>query len=331
MKSGLSSARSQKQFEVSLSKLLFLIAFLFLLSTTTSFALDSSTPPIEPLPKTMEEQNTEIPQDSESSSVQNKENENIGSIPEPTRDRSGFIVKNLAQSGYILKSYNPRTILGTGEIIYVKKGGLKDLKVGQKLTVFSAKRKVFQPKPVNEEIFDLEYERFDRTTDSYFMAANDLEINLSRPIKDFLKFEEKPIGYIVKNLGTIEILEKGEFSDKAIIRETFIPIKSGDRLVPYTSKNPQSTREKDIVFEKFEAAIIAFSKIGTLASLNDIIFIDKGQKHGLIPGDRLEVFVDPQNKESGMFNFWKTQYQVMPSQVIGKIQILSTNQTTSTI
>jgi hypothetical protein len=40
--------------------------------------------------------------------------------------------------------------LGNGEIIYVKKGGLENFKVGQKLTVFSAKKKVFQPKPVNE-------------------------------------------------------------------------------------------------------------------------------------------------------------------------------------
>jgi hypothetical protein len=162
------------------------------------------------------------------------------------------------------------------------------------------------------------------------MAVGDLQVNLTKLIKDFLKLDEKPIGVIVKNLGTIEILEKGEFSDKAIIREILIPIKSGDMLIPYKPKNPQSTREKDIDLEKFEAVIIAFRKIGMLASLNVIFFIDKGQKHVLIPGDRLEFFVSPQNKESGMFNFWKTRYQVIPSQIIGKIQIISTNETTLT-
>ncbi|GEM_PF-4679691 len=283
--------------------------------------------PIQEPEVSEEAEKSQVPEVSSEISEQNDNNE---SIPKPTRQRSGFIVKDIAKSGFILKSFKPDIFIENGAIIYVKKGELDELKIGQRFTIFSAKRKISPPKVVNEEFLDQEYDSFDRTTDSYYMAANDYETKLIKPIKKIFKIKEKTVGVLVKKLGTIEILEKGQFADKAIVLETFSPIKSGDRFVPKTDQKIATKRAKDIDRQTFEGIIMAFDKVGTLASRNDIIFIDKGRDNGLLVGDRLDIFVKPQKKQKRGFEFWKNKDIPMPDQIIGKIQILSTKKTTAT-
>jgi len=287
-------------------------------------------PPVSNAQQSEKEYLAEEPGALKEANEQNKNDENNESIPLPTRRRSGFIIKNIAKSGFIVKSFKPDTILGNGEIIYVKKDGLEDLKIGQRYILFSAKQKVLPPKIVNDELFDLELKSYDRASDAYYMAANDVDLNLTKPIKKIFKLKEKTVGFLVKKLGTIEILEKGQFAYKAIIREAFAPIKTGDRFIAETSQNFATIREKKVDAENFKGVIMAFSKIGTLASKNDIIMIDKGSEDGLITGDRLDIFVKPQKKQSSGLKFWQNKDITMPSEVIGKIQILSTKETTAT-
>ncbi len=303
--------------------------FAFILLCSSTFA-EPVNEPLEPPPDILRSgkkyavEKTTIPKKT------SQQSENNEYIPKPTRKQSGFIVKDIAKSGFILKGFNPNTILGNGEIVYVKKGRLDNLKVGQKLTIFSAKRKVSKPKIVNEDILDLEMKSFDRTTDSYYMAANDLEVSLTRPFKKLLKFGEKNLGYLVKQLGTIEILEKGKSSYKAIIREAFAPIKTGDRLAHTMDQDFTTIRTKKVDFVNFEGVITAFSKVGALASRNDIIMIDKGSEDGLVTGDRLDIFVKPKKVQSKGLKFWRNNDLDMPNEIIGRIQILSTRKTTST-
>jgi len=310
---------------------------IFILSSTIICASAFAEPPeylVEPPVSNGQQSNKEYPlEEPEVSTQSNKQNandDNNQSIPEPTRRRSGFIIKNVAKSGYIFKSFKPDTILGNGEVVYVKKDGLEDLKVGQRYTLFTAKQKVTPPKVVNDEIFDLELKPYDRTSDNYYMAANDVDLQLTKPIKKLFKLKEKTVGFLVKKLGTIEILEKGQFAHKAIILEAFAPIKTGDRFISETSQNFTTTRTKKVDTENFEGFIMAFSKVGTLASKNDIIMINKGSKDGLITGDRLDIFVKPQKKQSTGIKFWENKDISMPIEIIGKIQILSTKETTAT-
>ncbi len=304
----------------------------FILLCASAFAKpseDSLEPPIptaQPLEKEYPVEEPVLPTEV---TKPNKNEENNESIPKPTRRRSGFIIKDIAKSGFIIKSFKPDTILGNGEIIYVKKDGLEDLKIGQRFTLFSAKQKISPPKIVNDELFDLELKSYDRSSDAYYMAANDVELNLTKPIKKIFKLKEKTVGFLVKKLGTIEILEKGQFADKAIIREAFAPIKTGDRFIAETNQNFATIREKKIDTQNFEGIIMALSKIGTLASKNDIIMIDKGSEDGLITGDRLDIFVKPRKKQSGGLKFWQNKEITMPNEIIGKIQILSTKKTTA--
>jgi hypothetical protein len=310
--------------------LFILSPILFCASSFAEPSGDLVEPPVSNAQQSKKEYPIEEPEVSTQVNEPNKNDDNNESIPKPTRRRSGFIIKNIAKSGYIIKSFKPDTMLGNGEIVYVKKDRLEELKIGQRYTLFSAKQKVLPPKVVNDELFDLELKPYDRTSDAYYMAANDVELNLTKPIKKIFKLNEKTVGFLVKKLGTIEILEKGQFAHKAIIRQAFAPIKTGDRFISETSQSFSTMREKNIDAENFEGVIMAFSKIGTLGSKNDIIMIDKGSEDGLITGDRLDIFVKPQKKQSSGLKFWQNIDITLPSEVIGKIQILSTKETTAT-
>jgi hypothetical protein len=149
-------------------------------------------PPVSNAQQSKKEYPIEEPEVSTQVNEPNKNDDNNESIPKPTRRRSGFIIKKIAKSGYIIKSFKPDTMLGSGEIIYVKKDGLEELKIGQRYTLFSAKQKVLPPKVVNDELFDLELKPYDRTSDAYYMAANDVELNLTKPIKKYLSSMKKP-------------------------------------------------------------------------------------------------------------------------------------------
>ncbi len=308
----------------------FYVTLALILLCASTFAEPTSEPLEPPVSDTQQSEKKDQAEKLHSTDKTSQQSENNEYIPKPTRRQSGFIVKDIAKSGFILKSFKPDTMLGNGEIVYVDKGELEELKIGQRFTLFSAKRKIFRPKIVNEEILDLELDSFDRTTDSYYMAANDPEVTFTKPIKKMFKFEEKIVGVLVKKLGTIEILGKNQFAYKAIILESFAPIKSGDRFVPREDQDFAKTRKKEIDFANFESVIMAFSKVGTLASKNDIIMIDKGSEDGLITGDRLEIFVKPKKIESGGLKFWQDIELDMPTETIGQIQILSTRKTTST-
>jgi len=92
------------------------------------------------------------------------------------------------------------------------------------------------------------------------------------------------MGYILSINGVAEIVKAKKGETKALITKCFREIEKGELLVPYYEMEiPQTTGQ----FRRpnINGMIIASSKDSPYQSLLDILYIDKGSKDGIEPGD----------------------------------------------
>jgi len=101
-------------------------------------------------------------------------------------------------------------------------------------------------------------------------------------------FKDQLIGNQYQIKGMIEINAVSPEFARGTIVKSFFPIRKGDRLKPYEEMNPNisiTTENPDIL-----AHIIATDSTLRMIGQGDIVFIDKGNAHGIRPGNMFDIY-----------------------------------------
>lgn len=135
-------------------------------------------------------------------------------------------------------------------------------------------------------------------------------INISEPV--YHPITRDKIGYIVTVKGIIEVVEYKDGDATANVIKSFEEIEQGDILDTYYDMKPPKTkgnfRRPDI-----NGMIIAAAKQTIIQSMLDVIYLDKGCKDGIEPGD--------------MFRTLAVDIHAVPN---GSIQVISCKDHTAT-
>jgi len=137
-----------------------------------------------------------------------------------------------------------------------------------------------------------------------FYVIRDMKI-VRHPVTD------NQLGHQIRVAGIIKVIGTDSDMTKAIITDSFEDINVGDGLLPYRDLEPpvipDEARSPDI-----NGHIVETHRNTALSDEGSIIFLDKGEKDGVQPGDIYSVFADPPTKRP-----------------IGKIQVVLLKPTTS--
>lgn len=226
--------------------------------------------------------------------------------------RLGAITPSLEALGSVIGNPNRRMILGTGETVYIDIGADQGASKGDRFSIVTADRAIYHP-------------TLGRSNWSGYMGWMD----------DFFVKEEK-LGYMVRFLGTLEIVEPQSDFSEAVILEAFLPIKKGNRLIAYQeSKVPERAKNYKPPAKDIQGRIVAFTETSsTIGGQQDIIYIDKGRAHDVSPGDRFEVYTIPEvETEAQWYDVWHRIWpktKPMTPLVIGELQVVAVQENTAT-
>ena len=139
------------------------------------------------------------------------------------------------------------------------------------------------------------------------------------------KKTKDPIGIQHYLTGILEITEKHPDLATARVVQSFRAIAVNDLLMPY-----QPLSKKIFITESkkgLEGSIIGSEEKATIIGDSTIAFIDRGNQDGVMPGQYYSIYyqekerLDPKNKE----------YTLLPMVDFGRLFVLRTEQTTSTV
>jgi peptidoglycan-associated lipoprotein len=204
--------------------------------------------------------------------------------------------------------------LGFNDIVFidVKNGNWAK---GDRFTILSQKRLIRHPVEKSGEVEKLPVS--DRVSGESHL--------------DFYTPLGKVLGNLIVTVGVLEIIEKGPTMSKAIIRKSYHVISSGDMLIPYKETQFPETRGESLREPTKEGYIVSFPDEKKSGGLGDLMFIDLGRDHNVVPGDRFEVYMVPHTTYPRKWNEMKAKTTPLMPHVIGEIQVVASENETSTV
>ena len=142
------------------------------------------------------------------------------------------------------------------------------------------------------------------------------------PLKD--SKTGKYIGIQHYMLGVVEIIQSEPNYAIGKIAQSFSNIRVSDLLMPYTQRNVKIARQKSQ--EGLLGKVIIAENHNLLIGDNTRVFIDKGEKDGVMPGQIYYIYY--QDSERIDSRWKKTQLRPV---VIGTLLVLHTEKTTATV
>lgn len=135
----------------------------------------------------------------------------------------------------------------------------------------------------------------------------------------------RSIGNLIRVLGTLKIVDVGENLVSADIIRSVDYISKGDRLIPY---KPSSEAALEMTSEKtiLRGYIVETNDDKEAIGQFDIVYIDRGRRDGISPGDNFLIYREGGNA-SGYF---QTEKPTSTEITVGRLRILSTQENTST-
>jgi hypothetical protein len=227
--------------------------------------------------------------------------------------QAGYIIPESGHKGSILKNLGDHESFVKGEIVYLDLGTEHGMSKGKLLTIFSKSRLILHP----------------MVKENKWQGIPVHQRPLAEPYPTYFSRWGKRIGYMVEPLGYLEVLEAIPGSSKAIVRESYNPIRNGDFVTPYEKLDapPRLPEEKGDV--KLEGYVIAFQREHYLGGLDDYVYIDRGTNDRVIPGDRFEVYITPTKGDDRWYEV-DSEGEAMIPHVVAEIQVLDTQRETST-
>ncbi|NNF98463.1 MAG: LysM peptidoglycan-binding domain-containing protein [Desulfobacteraceae bacterium] len=139
------------------------------------------------------------------------------------------------------------------------------------------------------------------------------------------KSSEKEIGTQHLLLGVVEVLRnESDFSIVQVV-ESYRRMKIGDLLMPYALRSPEIYLKESV--DPFDGMVISAEDHLKLIGEQTIIFIDKGANDNVFPGQQYHIYyqeeerIDPKARDRVL----------LPPVDIGKLIVLHTEETTSTV
>ncbi len=180
-----------------------------------------------------------------------------------------------------------KAIYGTYDKVYINAGKNRGFKVGDKFDIFRAVSEIRHP------------------------------------------ITNKKVGKNIRTIGTLKIIKVDGTSSEAEIISSNESVILGDHITPMTRAKTQ-VMFCDIDARYYERPLegyIILSQLGnTYTSKDEIVYIDVGKKHGVVPGNLFNAYLprrrvkDPETGEK----MW------LPEKTIGKLVVMTTSQNFST-
>ncbi len=217
-----------------------------------------------------------------------KRTESTGFISLKEMEASGTIIESYA--GAMIKGRKMRkTLLGTNDHVYVNVGTAMGARSG--------------------DIF------------SIYRIAKDAEGNdrlVHHPITG------EGVGYRIINLGELELTEILDHVADAMIINSYENLTIGDRIQPYLKAIPEVI---DLVSSDVEifGNIIASKNQTQMFGKDEIVFIDRGKRDGVVQGAVFEVFIPGEKAYDPDVGSMIT----LPDKHIGKLVVVDPKDTTS--
>ncbi len=228
--------------------------------------------------------------------------------------QAGFILSETDSVGTIIDNVDGHGTYGVGEYVFIDLGKEHGIAKGDKFTVFSRGRHIRHPVLYGEEK----------------EGIPDYERPLAEPHKTFFSRVGRFVGYMVRELGILEVVEVTDGASKAIVKESYQPLHDGALITPFVKLNAPPRLPKAKAGEpRQEGYVIAFRRESYQAGLNDIVYIDRGLKDNVRPGDRFEFYKVPTVEEAD-WNELQPRVQPLIPQVIGEMQVLKVQEETAT-
>ncbi|MCH7651730.1 MAG: hypothetical protein IIA63_11310 [Nitrospinae bacterium] len=231
---------------------------------------------------------------------------------------AGYVGEEMDPVGAVLGSRNPRALggmiskdaLSILDILYIDIGQEDDVEVGDRLIVYSQENEVRHP--LKKFLFT-----FEREVD---LLDNDY---LGEFYSNAFAFRADVAGNQIEVKGVIRVIETASITSRAIVEQSFHPIQVDDLLVPYPNRRPPMIAFNYIPPKKdINGYILSNRGNNLMFTLNDVVYLDKGETDGVDQGDRFEVYAYPLTID-------EDEEDINP-QVIGEIAIISIQEDTST-
>ncbi len=227
--------------------------------------------------------------------------------------QAGYIIPESSHQGRILKNLGDHESFGIGEIVYLDLGTEHSMSKGKLLTIFSKSRLILHPLVKADK----------------WEGIPKHQRPLAEPYPTFFSRWGKRVGNLVEPLGYLEILEAIPGSSKAIVRESYNPIRNGDFVTPYEKLDapprlPEAKGELSL-----QGHVVAYQREHYLGGLDDYIYIDLGANDRVIPGDRFEVYITPTKGNDRWYQVDSKGEPMIPH-AIAELQVLDTQRETAT-
>lgn len=274
----------------------------------------------------------------------------------------GFIVPHTTPLGTVVANFDGVAALSTGDIIFIDFGKQQGVKRGDWFTVFSKRRFIYHPvleqdTPIDPDLIVLQNNPGNSRIDHqetevipYFdgqrsiITVEDLQKEeliledvdppaYKRPKglqhRQILASGGRPLGYLIRVMGFIQIIEAGEGQSKALIQESYYDITNGDLVVPFKPPQFPKTHFKGKDERRIEGYAVAFKHDFYIAGQSDIVYIDRGWAQGVLPGDLFEAYKITYKVEN-ILDVYEAKEPMLP-QVIAKLQVVDVQRNTATL
>ncbi len=231
---------------------------------------------------------------------------------------AGYVGEELDPVGGILGMRAERSLGGMisrdaltfPDVLYIDIGQEDDVEVGDRFIVYSQYHEVRHPMKTFFITFDEEVDLLDGDYSGIYYSNT---------------FELRPdvIGNQILVKGIIRVLETSSITSKAVVEEAFNPIQIDDLLVAYPNRRPPMIAANFIPPKKdIRGFILANRGDNLMFTMNDVVFLDKGEGDGVDQGDRFEIFAYPLTID-------EDEEDINPA-IIGEVAIISVQEDTST-
>jgi hypothetical protein len=132
------------------------------------------------------------------------------------------------------------------------------------------------------------------------------------------------LGYQVLPLGTLQLSELEATASKAIITKSYLEVSAGAFLMPYRDRH----REVSLVANARDLTgyIVETRNSAQTIAPGDIVYTDLGRRQGVVAGNMMYVVRDVKPDQK----FVDIPVDRLPTEVIGAVVIVETNENTST-
>ncbi|MBI4383764.1 MAG: hypothetical protein HY579_06985 [Nitrospinae bacterium] len=236
---------------------------------------------------------------------------------------AGFITPEPRGDGIIFQNDFQRVELASNEAVYLDIGSRQNVAKGSKFLVFRKSRFVYHPA---EQSLSLTKSSSEEVPGHLMPEGGFLDDG-----GYFLK-HGRPMGFLIRVVGVAEVVDAGENESRAIIVDSFEPMRNGDSVMAYKEQTPPLIDAgKDKTGGKaLEGYIVASKYPPSSLGKFDILYIDKGSDHDVSPGDRFEVYVAPEYDENRKWAFDRKKLPTLTHR-IGELRALATQKETSTV